>query len=102
MGVPGSAAARTDHEPAGELRLGRRCEGSRLLVADVDPGDALGASDRVHEGVEAVADHAVHTADASLLEYLDELLGDGAQGDLLSRLSLVWAVGIVGVRYAQP
>src|SRR4029450_6088094 len=86
--VPRPAATRADREPAGEVRLGRRREGARLLVADVDPFDAFGRSDRVHEGVQAVTDHAVHTGDASLDEDVDKLLSDGAHcGLLLGRSS---------------
>jgi hypothetical protein len=65
------------------VRLGRSREGARLLIADVDPFDPFRPSDRVHEGVQAVTDHAVHTGDAGLDEDVDKLLSDGAQGGLL-------------------
>jgi hypothetical protein len=50
------------------LGLGRRRECAGFFVRDVDPGDAVGPPNRVHERVQAVSDHAVHTAYTSLQE----------------------------------
>jgi hypothetical protein len=60
-------------------------ERARLLVADVDPFDPVGAADRVDDRVEAVADDAVDALHAGLAEDVDQLLGQGrrAHRDLL-------------------
>src|SRR5262249_27452428 len=85
MRVARAAAARADGEPAGEVRLRRRRERAGFLIPDVDPLDAFRAPDRIHEGVQAVADDAVHARDAGLTEDVHELLCDVAHESLLSR-----------------
>lgn len=62
--VPRAAGARAGREPTGDLRLRAGREGRRLLVADLDPVDVTRPADRVHHGVEAVADDPVHPAHA--------------------------------------
>jgi len=71
VGVAGSAAAGADRQPAGELRLRRSGERCGLLVADMNPLNALSSADRVHDGVEAVADDAVHAVDPGLAKDVD-------------------------------
>src|SRR4029453_19685686 len=41
MQVARATAARAGHQPTGQLRLGPRCERAGLLVAHMDPLDAL-------------------------------------------------------------
>jgi hypothetical protein len=48
-----------------------------FLVADVYPFDSVGASDRVHDRVEAVADDGVDPLDAGLPKDVDQLPGQG-------------------------
>ena len=83
MGVPGTAAARTDGKASRELSLRGGREGSCLLVAHVNPVDAGRPSDRIHEWVEAVADDAVDARHAGLPKDVDELFTDGAHDGLL-------------------
>ena len=78
------AAARADREPAGELRLGPAAKAPASSLRTWIHSMPSVAADRVHEGVQAVTDHAVHTGDAGLDEDVDELLSDGAQGGLLT------------------
>ncbi len=75
VGVAGAAGAGADGQPAAELGLGGGREGAGLLVAHVHPADALGPADRVHDGVEAVADDAVDPLHAGLPEHLHHLFG---------------------------
>ena len=53
------AAPRAHRQPPGQLRLGRRGERPRLLVAHVDPLDSIRPPDGVHHRIQAVPDHAV-------------------------------------------
>jgi hypothetical protein len=77
VGVARPAAAGADCQPTGQLGLGRGGERARLLVADVDPFDPVGAADRVDDRVEAVADDPVDALHAGLAKDVDQLLGQG-------------------------
>jgi hypothetical protein len=79
VGVAGTATARADREPPGELRLDGSGERGRLLVVHMDPVDpALGrttaAADGVAESVQAVADQAVDPLDPGLNQQLNQVV----------------------------
>ena len=80
--VAGTAAGSADREPAGELGLGGRGEGCRLLVVHVHPVETtfLGptaAPYGVGKRVEAVAAQSEPAGDAGLDEHFDQLVGEG-------------------------
>ena len=89
--VARAAAAGAHREPPGELRLGPGRERGRLLVVDVDPLDAVGATHRVDYGIEAVADEPVDPFDASLPQDLDELIRNRARA--------LWHHGLLAQRF---
>jgi hypothetical protein len=74
MEIAGSAAARGDGKFTGEVRLGTCCEGSGLLVPDVDPFDLALAAKRVGQPVQAVANDAINPLDASCGEQVRKLV----------------------------
>ena len=79
MRVARAGAPGAHREPPGELRLRPGRKRGRLLVVDMDPLDAVGATHHVHDRVEAVAHEPVDPFHAGLLDDLDELLGHGAR-----------------------
>jgi hypothetical protein len=72
MQVAGAAAAGADGEAARDMGVGASREGGDLLVADMQPFDALVSAKCVGESVETVADDAVNALDACL----NHLVGD--------------------------
>lgn len=72
--LPGPQEAGAGREGAGDLGLGAGREGGGLLVPDLDPVDSVRSADRVHDGVQAVADDPVHPPHARAHEDVDELL----------------------------
>src|SRR5205823_413925 len=73
--VAGPAAAGADRELAGEMRLGAGSKGRGLFVADVNPVDAFATAQRIGESVERIADDAVHTFYAGLLQCFSHEIG---------------------------
>jgi hypothetical protein len=74
--VAGAAGARAGGQLPGDLGLRAGREGGGLLVPHMHPVDAGVAAYGVHDGVEAVADHAVQALDSGADEDVDELLRD--------------------------
>jgi hypothetical protein len=83
--VAGPAAAGADRELAGEMRLGAGGEGRGLLVPHMDPINALQAAQRIGEGVERIAHHAVDALDARLLQRFGHEIGNGFRHIDISR-----------------
>ena len=67
-----SAAAGAHREIAGQMRLGAGRKRGDLLVPDMDPLDLALAAHRVGQSIQAVADDAVDSLDASGGERLRE------------------------------
>jgi hypothetical protein len=72
--IPRPAASRAHRQAPGQLRLGSRGEGTRLLVADVNPIDPVRSPDGVHDRIQAVADHAIDALDSGFQQNLDQLI----------------------------
>src|SRR4029077_4895770 len=72
-----SAAAGTDGELAGQMRLRTRGERGDLLVADMHPLDLALAPDQVGQPIQAVADNAVDPLDPRCGEGFGELISNG-------------------------
>jgi hypothetical protein len=75
MRVAGAATTRAHRQPPSQLGLRRRGESTRLLVAHVHPLDAVGAPDRVHNRIEAVAHDPVNALNPTLPKNIDQLVG---------------------------
>jgi hypothetical protein len=65
----------THGEPPGQLRVGGRSECARLLVMDVNPFDAVGSTDRVHDWIKAAAHESVDSLDTGMPKGVDQLHG---------------------------
>ena len=74
--VAGAARAGAHAELARDAGLGACRESRGLLVAHVDPFDALGRAHGIHDGVEGVANNAVNALDAHSNELIDGVLGE--------------------------
>jgi len=59
MQVAGPAAARTNGEPAGQMRLGTSCKDRNLFVPHMDPLYLAVAANGIGQAIQAVADDSI-------------------------------------------